>query len=87
MSNEKPELYDLYRHILFDPELVLRNVIASQALEGLVTTEDEIESCRKIIYGEISVESAIAEIHKKLAAEKIANPHLFGDPRYRRGNT
>ena len=51
-----------------DKELALRNVIATQALEGLDMTADEIERSRAILDGELSIEDAVAEIHRELQA-------------------
>ena len=51
-----------------DKELALRNVIANQALEGLEMTADEIERSRAILSGNLSIDGAVAEIHRELQA-------------------
>lgn len=58
--SDKPSIADLYRHILFDPDLALRNAVANQALEGQHMTASEIERSRKIISGEITIDEAVA---------------------------
>lgn len=49
-------------------ELALRNVIANQALEGLVMTDDEIQRAGAILDGDLSIDDAVAEIHRELQA-------------------
>ena len=51
-----------------DKGLALRNVIANQALEGLDMTADEIERSRAILAGDLSIDDAVAEIHRELQA-------------------
>ncbi len=64
---------------MIDKELALRNVIAAHALEGLIMTDEEIERGRQIVDGELSIDEGIAEIHRELAADKLANPNLYSD--------
>ena len=41
------------------------NVIANQALESLEMTADEIERPRAILNGDLSIDDAVAEIHRE----------------------
>ncbi len=53
---------------MIDKELALRNVIANHALEGLEMSSSEIARSRVILDGELSIDDAVAEIHRELQA-------------------
>lgn len=63
-----------HRTDVIDKYWALRNVIANQALEALIMTEDDLERCLKIVYGELSTNDAIAKIHQELAEDRCQNP-------------
>lgn len=46
-------------------EKKLKSVIASMSFEGLDLTEDEIEDCRKVLYGEATADDLIAKVLAK----------------------